>query len=50
MLCSNILNFVQTYRSQQAVEKLRASVALTATVLRDGKWTEIPRKDVFPAI
>ena len=48
VLCSNILNFVQTYRSQQAVEKLRASVALTATVLRDGKWTEIPRKDVVP--
>ena len=46
VLLSNILNFVQTYRSQQAVDKLRASVAPTATVLRDGKWIEIARRDL----
>ena len=38
VLLSNILNFVQTSRSQNAVEKLRADVAPTATVLRDGTW------------
>ena len=48
VLLSNILNFVQTYRSQQAVDKLRASVAPTATVLRDGKWIEIARRDLVP--
>ncbi|HEX6554135.1 MAG TPA: HAD-IC family P-type ATPase [Ktedonobacteraceae bacterium] len=48
VLLSNILNFVQTYRSQQAVDKLRASVAPTATVLRDGKWIEIARSNLVP--
>jgi len=48
VLISNILNFVQTYRSQKAVEKLRASVASTATALRDGKWMEIPRRNLVP--
>jgi len=48
VLLSNILNFVQTYRSQKAVEKLRASVASTATALRDGKWIEIPRRNLVP--
>ncbi len=48
VLLSNILNFVQTYRSQKAVDQLRASVAPTATALRDGTWIEIPRRDLVP--
>ena len=36
------INFIQTYRSQQAINRLRANVTLTATVLRDGTWQEIP--------
>src|SRR6266849_74141 len=48
VLSSNILNFVQTYRSQKAVEKLRASVAPTATALRDGKWIEIQSRNLVP--
>ena len=40
--------FVQTHRSQQAVERLRSSVAPTATVLRDGNWTELPRREIVP--
>src|SRR6185437_11184182 len=44
VLLSNILNFVQTSRSQNAVEKLRADVALSASVLRDGVWCELPRR------
>src|SRR5579884_1253244 len=48
VLLSNILNFVQTYRSQQAVDRLRASVAATATALRDGKWVEIARSNLVP--
>ena len=48
VLLSNILNFVQTYQSQNAVEKLRAGVAPTATALRDGKWIEVPRRDLVP--
>jgi Mg2+-importing ATPase len=48
VLLSNILNFVQTYSSQNAVEKLRAGVAPTASVLRDGTWMETPRRDLVP--
>ena len=48
VLLSNILNFVQTYSSQNAVEKLRAGVAPTATALRDGKWIETPRRNLVP--
>jgi Mg2+-importing ATPase len=42
------INFWQTYRSQQAADRLRASVAPTATVLRDGGWREIPLRTVVP--
>jgi P-type Mg2+ transporter len=48
VLLSNMLNFVQTYRSQKAVDKLRSSVAPTATALRDGKWIDIPRSNLVP--
>ena len=39
VLLSAALNFVQTYRSQRAVERIRKEVAPNATVLRDGNWT-----------
>jgi Mg2+-importing ATPase len=42
------INFLQTYRSQLAVEQLRAQVVPTATVLRDGRWSELPRREVVP--
>lgn len=42
------LDFVQTYRSQQAVERLRAEVAPMATALRDGEWQELPRRELVP--
>ncbi|GCE11606.1 magnesium-translocating P-type ATPase [Tengunoibacter tsumagoiensis] len=48
VLLSNVLNFIQTSRSQNAVEKLRADVAPTASVLRDGKWLELARREVVP--
>jgi P-type Mg2+ transporter len=48
VLLSNILNFVQTSRSQNAVERLRADVAPTASVLRDVTWCELPRREVVP--
>ena len=49
VLLSNILNFVQTFRSQNSVEKLRANVAPTASVLRDGTWLELPRRELVPS-
>jgi P-type Mg2+ transporter len=48
MLLSGAVNFFQTYRSQRAVLRLRERVAPTANVLRDRKWTEVPRSEVAP--
>src|SRR6516225_4873521 len=48
VLLSIAIDFVQAYRSQSAVEKLRAQVALTATVLRDGEWKELRRRELVP--
>jgi len=42
------INFVQTYRSQQAAERLRDRVSPTATVRRDGDWEEVQRRNVVP--
>ena len=42
------INLVQTWRSQKAAEKLRERVAPTATVLRDGQWCELPRRELVP--
>src|SRR5579862_4724137 len=48
VLLSTVIDLSQTYRSQVAVERLRAQVAPTATVLRDGAWQELHRRDVVP--
>ena len=42
------INFVQTYRSHRAVEKLHEYVSLTATALRDGAWQELKCTDIVP--
>ena len=48
VLLSAVIDVTQTYRSQQAMERLRDRVAPTATVLRGGEWKEIQRRDVVP--
>lgn len=48
VLLSAALNFVQTYRSQRAVERIRKEVSPQAVVLRDGSWMNIPRREVVP--
>jgi len=48
VLLSAALNFIQTYRSQRAVERIRKEVAPTASVLRDGNWSSIPRRELVP--
>jgi Mg2+-importing ATPase len=42
------VNFVQTFRSQKAADRLRASVAPMATVLRDGTFLDVRRVTVVP--
>lgn len=48
VLLSVVLSFVQTYRSQRAAERLREEVAPRATVRRDGRWTDLPRRELVP--
>jgi Mg2+-importing ATPase len=48
VLVGTSINFWQTYRSQRAADRLRASVSPTATVKRDGAWQEVPLRLVVP--
>lgn len=48
VILSAVVNFAQTYRSDRAIEHLRQGIAPRATVLRDGKWVEIPRRELVP--
>src|SRR5258708_6369241 len=48
VLIGATINFIQTFRSARAINKLREGVAVTATVLRDGAWIEVPRREVVP--
>ena len=48
VLMSCALNFIQTFRSQRAVARIRKEVAPAATVMRDGVWREISRREVVP--
>ncbi len=47
-MLSVVINFIQAYRSERSVRKLREHVSLTASVLRDGNWQEVPRENVVP--
>lgn len=48
ILMSVTLDFIQEYRAGQSAARLAAQVAITATVLRDGKTCEIPVVQVVP--
>jgi len=48
VLLSAALNLFQTYRSDQAVQRLRSGVAPSTLVLRDGVWKRLPSRDLVP--
>lgn len=48
VLLSVVVEFVQTRRSQQAADALKAQVAQSAMVRRDGRFISIPRRLVVP--
>ncbi len=48
VVVSIVINFYQTWHSQRAAERLRGQVAPTATLLRDGKWSELPWREIVP--
>jgi Mg2+-importing ATPase len=45
---SIMLNFVLSFRSERAAARLREEVAPMATVCRDGRWTDLPRRELVP--
>ena len=48
VLLSVTLNYVLSYRSRRAAERLGEGIAPTASVLRDGAWHEVPRHTLVP--
>ena len=48
VILSVALNFALSYRSQRAASRLRDEIAPMATVCRDGRWQERPRRDLVP--
>jgi Mg2+-importing ATPase len=48
VLVSIVLNVVLSYRSQRAAERLRAEMTPMATVCRNGRWQERPRRELVP--
>ncbi|MBN9132211.1 MAG: magnesium-translocating P-type ATPase [Nitrosospira multiformis] len=48
ILLSVTLDFVQEYRANESVKKLRRSVSLRATVVRDDKPLELPVSEIVP--
>jgi len=48
IVLSVALNFVQSYRSQQAARRLRERVGQTATVVRDSTVCTVPMREVVP--
>jgi Mg2+-importing ATPase len=49
VLMSVTLDFVQEYRANAAAEKLRLSVSVRATVIRDGKAVDVAISEVVPS-
>jgi P-type Mg2+ transporter len=45
---SVVAKFIQTFRSLRATSRLRKVEAPTATVLRDGVFSDVPRSEVVP--
>jgi Mg2+-importing ATPase len=48
VVVSTAIDLVQTQRSRRAAEQLRRRVAVEASVMRDGVWTEAPLSDLVP--
>ena len=48
LLINGLVGFFQEYRADNAIELLKEKLAYKAIVLRDGKWANIPSKNVVP--
>lgn len=45
---SSLLGFVQEYRANDAIEKLRSRILIKSNVLRDGQPRELPSREITP--
>lgn len=48
LLLSAGIDLSQSYRAQLHADRLKQQVAVESTVLRDGAWIELPRREVVP--
>jgi len=48
LLFNALVGFSQEFKAENALEALKAQLALLARVLRDGKWRQIPTQDIVP--
>jgi Ca2+-transporting ATPase len=48
VLLAVLLGFVQEYRAERAIEALRQMAAPTANVIRDGRETNVPARELVP--
>jgi len=48
LLINALVRFLQESRADNAIEMLKKKLALNARVFRDGRWTEIPARELVP--
>ncbi len=48
VVLSASIDLFQSYRAQTHAERLKQQVAVQCTVLRDGTWSELPRREIVP--
>ena len=48
VILNAVLGFVQEYRAQKSLEKLKQYTSPTARVIRDGKEQQLPAEDIVP--
>jgi Mg2+-importing ATPase len=48
VLFSVLLNFLMEFQARHAVEEIRKQIAVTATVMRDGREQELPTAELVP--
>jgi len=48
LLLNAVIGFWQEYKADDAIKLLKKKLALKARVLRDGKWTELPSRELVP--
>jgi H+-transporting ATPase len=48
LIVNAIVGFWQENKAENAIELLKKRLALNARVLRDGKWSQIPARELVP--